>query len=500
MGGLTQRYNQQANLFDMNALIKKRVVIYCRASLDITGQAASVTRQETACRALCAAREWVVAEVVVDNSISAYREDTERPGWSRVLRMVEGGEVDVVVAWHLDRMTRSMLALERLIGLTERHGVGVATATGDIDLTTDVGRMVARILAAVARAEVERKGQRQKLANEARANSGGRTVGVRPFGYEDDQMSVREDEALAIKKAAGDVLAGVPLTQIARDWKAAGFISSMRRGGEFTSWSAAGARVVLTSPRYIGKRVYKGKVAGDAQWPAILDEATFYAVDAVLKTRGVDRRPDGLVKGGMKPVNLLSNLAVCGKCGSQIRATSVASKFDAEGKRTYAPVYQCKKKCLWMERMGPDEWIAEKVIHRFEQPDLVRHLIGEDDDGELEALRDEAVNLRTRRDFLAEQYALGSIAESQFTTGSGVIAKRLDALETRLAGLVKDSVVLDLVESTNVRGRWETMGLVRQRAILAAATRRIGLHGEGKGRVPFLGYPDSIGIEWVEAD
>ncbi|MBC7603903.1 MAG: recombinase family protein, partial [Ramlibacter sp.] len=55
------------------------------------------------------------------------------------------------------RMTRSMLDLEALILLAEAKGVGIATATGDIDLTTDVGRMVARILAAVARAEGGRK-------------------------------------------------------------------------------------------------------------------------------------------------------------------------------------------------------------------------------------------------------------------------------------------------------------------------------------------------------
>ena len=93
----------------------------------------------------------------------------------------------MVLAWHLDRLTRNMLDLETLILLAEDHGVGVATVTGDIDLTSDVGRMVARILAAVARAEVERKGARQRRANQQRRAEGKRwTSGWRPFGYELD--------------------------------------------------------------------------------------------------------------------------------------------------------------------------------------------------------------------------------------------------------------------------------------------------------------------------
>jgi DNA invertase Pin-like site-specific DNA recombinase len=57
-------------------------------------------------------------------------------------------------------------------------------ADGIIDLGTDSGRLAARILVAVAKAEQERKAERQKLANEAAAVAGQRRLGTpRPFGY-----------------------------------------------------------------------------------------------------------------------------------------------------------------------------------------------------------------------------------------------------------------------------------------------------------------------------
>lgn len=110
---------------------------------------------------------------VIDDTLSATAGRlADRPGWRRVVEMIEADEADLIVAWHLDRVTRSLKDLEFLIDLALERNIGLATATGDIDLTTDVGRMVARILAAVASAETERKAERQILANDARVAAG----------------------------------------------------------------------------------------------------------------------------------------------------------------------------------------------------------------------------------------------------------------------------------------------------------------------------------------
>jgi site-specific DNA recombinase len=61
--------------------------------------------------------------------------------------------------------------LEYLIPRFDKAGVRFAEADGVIDLGTDSGRLAARILVAVAKAEQERKSERQKLANEAARSS-----------------------------------------------------------------------------------------------------------------------------------------------------------------------------------------------------------------------------------------------------------------------------------------------------------------------------------------
>src|SRR5690349_7419033 len=110
-------------------------VVYVRQSRDSEGTGLAVERQRTDCEALCAARGWTVAHVITDNDTSASRGD--RPGWTEVLRLAESREIDVIVGWHVDRLTRKLTELEHLITLAENVGVRVATVSGDIDLGTD---------------------------------------------------------------------------------------------------------------------------------------------------------------------------------------------------------------------------------------------------------------------------------------------------------------------------------------------------------------------------
>ena len=82
-----------------------RAAIYCRISDDREGGALGVKRQEDDCRALAERRGWPVAEVFVDNDVSAYNGHV-RPAYRRMLDAMKAGEVDAVVVWHLDRLHR----------------------------------------------------------------------------------------------------------------------------------------------------------------------------------------------------------------------------------------------------------------------------------------------------------------------------------------------------------------------------------------------------------
>ncbi|EYR62752.1 serine recombinase, partial [Actinotalea ferrariae CF5-4] len=213
------------------------VVIYARQSLDRTGEGAAVERQIADCRALAERRGWTVRDVLVDNDMSA-SSGRVRPAYQRLLAMMKAGEIGAVVVWHVDRLTRRLVDLEDVIGLCETSGVRLATVTGDLDLGTDTGRMLARILASVARGEVERKGTRQRRANRQRAEQGKAQWTRRPFGYDraDGRVTVVEREAEALREAAQHVLAGRAVAQLVKRWNAEGLPTST--GAKWTTTSA----------------------------------------------------------------------------------------------------------------------------------------------------------------------------------------------------------------------------------------------------------------------
>ncbi|KUN02047.1 hypothetical protein AQI95_28610 [Streptomyces yokosukanensis] len=426
----------------------------------------------------------------VDNSISAST-GKERPAWKSVLAMVEARAVDIIVAWHIDRMTRSMLDLEELILLAEDAGVGVATASGDIDLTTDVGRMVARILAAVARAEVERKAARQRLANAARAAEGDvHFGGVRPFGYENDRITVIPREADAIRKAAGDVLAGKALAEVAREWSAAGLISSRAEIGwekgkrkPKAGWSARGVKNVLVNPRYAGIRVYNGDEVGTGVWQKILELEEYLALVQLL---GDPRRKKGENAGrsGRKPQSLLTGIARCQKCGETVRAASNRGELT----------YSCRMSHVHTNREYAEMRTHGDMIDRLSRPDALGLLVPSGID-EVDAAKAEAERQRAKLDQLAKLLAADLMTVEQFTTATTAAREKLKEAELPLKKVAGGDLLIGLdLGTSRVKGQWVELPLERQRNLVEALLE-VALVPRGRKRRDPMPLAEQVVIE-----
>lgn len=454
----------------------KRVVIYTRVSRDDSGEGKSNDRQESEALRLVEYKRWEVVRItgphasptglsVQDISISAAGK-VKRPGWELVLDMIKAGLVDYVVAYAMDRMTRNMGDLEKLIVLCEETGVGVATVDGDIDLTTEMGRMIARILGAVARAEIEIKGRRQRLANAERAAQGeAHRGGVRPFGYMDDRVTINPAEAKAIKKAAKDVLAGVPLTVIAAEWADAGLVSSRaekawEKGARptYAGWTARGVRNVLTNPRNAGIRVYNGERVGAGKWKPILDLETLLRVNEYLTDPG---RKRGKSRGGRTPQTLLTGILRCEVCKGTVRA---ATRND---RGTLYPTYACRLGCVHVDRNEADGWVLGKVITELQSPSWATRLAPSDAGDDLAEARRVVAEQEVLRKSYAAMLAARQMDQAQFVEASAVsrqLTEEAEAVLVRSAGI---GVFEGLKPGTpKVAQQVEGLPLARQRSLV----------------------------------
>jgi DNA invertase Pin-like site-specific DNA recombinase len=431
-----------------------RAAVYLRQSRDQNGTGLAVGRQRQDCLELCRGRGWEASEYL-DNDISAYS-GKRRPEYERMLADIEARKLHAVVCWDLDRLHRRPIELEHFMELADRHRLALATVSGDTDLSTDNGRLFARIKGAVARAEGERKSARQRRAQLQAAERGLPAGGPRAFGYERDGLTVREPEAKALRSAYASLLSGRSMVGIARDLDAAGFVTA-RLGKRFNH---SAARAVLVNPRNAGLRAYRGDIVGPAAWPAIVDEDTWRTAHAMLTDPERRRGP-----GSSARKWLLGGLALCGRCDDGETTVKVTYReADAKGRSVRA--YRCRKSSHLTREASFCDWrVSERVIRRLSRDDA-RDLLIDDDREDLADLRTEQSTLRMRLDQLAEQFADGNLTAGQLKAGTERLRNRLADLETRMVHIDRAPLLADLVTASDVRAAWEELSLDRQRAVI----------------------------------
>jgi site-specific DNA recombinase len=463
--------------------VSRRALIYTRISKDREGAGLGVDRQRQDCADLADRLGWQIVGHRNDNDLSAYS-GKPRPGYRALLDDLEHGRADAVLVWHTDRLHRRPVELEEYINICDPRGVITQTVkAGPLDLATPSGRMVARMLGSTARYEVEHMIERQQAAKLQAATAGRWKGGRRPFGYESDGVTIREDEAAEIRRATDQLLAGVSLCAIARDWNARGVTTST--GGP---WKPTEVRKLLARPRNAGLMEHRGEVIGPASWPAIVPESSWRAVRALLAdesrrtTTGNARRWLG---GG---------LYLCGICEKPLRATTAGTGGRGRG---HVAAYRCPHGAHVVRRCESLDTFVERVVtERLSRPDAA-DLGRTEPTVDTAALHVERLALQARLEELVDRFAQGQITGQQMERGSTKLRANLDELDQRLAAAAGTSL-LDGVAGPHVADVWPTLDLSRRRAILDAVLT-VTVHRTRRGRVPGWqpgqSYFDPRGVE-----
>jgi site-specific DNA recombinase len=139
-----------------------RVVGYVRVSTeDQAREGVSLAAQRAKINAYALVKDWRVVDIIQDDVTTKH---LRRPGVQRLLSLVERGQVDVVIIYKLDRLTRSVSDLDKLIKLFASKNVALVSLQESIDATTATGRLIMNLLASVSQWEREVIGERTRDA------------------------------------------------------------------------------------------------------------------------------------------------------------------------------------------------------------------------------------------------------------------------------------------------------------------------------------------------
>jgi site-specific DNA recombinase len=461
-----------------------RAALYLRQSV---ADGVGIASQRQATTALAAAKGWEVVAEFVDDGVSGTKSRGPLTRWNDMLNRASAGEFDAIVVRDIDRLTRSINDLQALLEVN----VPIASAVGELDLSTPSGRTMARVLVSIAMGEVETKAKRQRDRNKDRRSTGTPTSGRTPYGYRwitsADRLKRGDPAAYELDgERAADVrgifdsfLAGVALGSIARELNEQGkHTVPSKSHPEGAPFRPTTLRRILLSPYYAallplpiadGAAYDQAAITRadcvDGTWPAIVTPEEWETVKARLE------HPERKTSPGPSRKWLLSGVASCGVCGEPIRAGGGEAGIHS---------YRCRSMAHFMRRGVPlDSFVERLIITRLSQPDAI-DLLAEHDRGDVDALRAERARLEVSIRQAGDDEQDGLITRAERVRLTKRANARVGKIDDDLRRGVDVNALNGLVGQSDVAAAWGQLSLGHKRAVLEALMTVV-VHSVGQG-------------------
>jgi hypothetical protein len=307
----------------------------------------------------------------------------------------------------------------------------------------------------VSRKESDDKSRRatrkhQELAQAGKIAGGG----TRPYGYESDKRTIREQEAAVIRECATRLLAGESLRSLCLDLDERDVPSVTG-----APWKTQTLRRLLMSGRISGQREHHGELVAASEWPGIISAAETTRIRALLNDPA--RRTNRSVRR-----YLLVRLLRCGECGELL-----VSRPKAGGARRYVcasgPNFSgCGHVYAMAETL--EDFVVKAVLYRLDSAELATTLSGAPVGEDGEQWQRELESSRGQLEELAAMYGAREIGLSEWRAARSPIEQRVTDARKRLSRLTSTSVLNGYVGNSDLQARWVTLPLSRQHAIVEA--------------------------------
>ena len=349
----------KAMTVDKEKYHQKRVAAYCRVSTDSEEQLTSYTTQKKVYTEMIAARpDWELAGIYADEGISGTRAD-KRPQFQKMIKDCFAGKIDYIVTKSVSRFARNTVDCLEHVRILKNRGIGIFFEEQNIDTLSIDSELYLVIYAGFAQSESESMSKNITWAYRKRFEDGKVLMQYKSMlGYRkgaDGEPEIVPEEAKIVTRIFDMFLSGQTVRAISEQLRS----EKIHIPGKNFSFSHVMVYNILRNEKYCGDSILQKTITVDCisktrrdnmgeapmyyvqnSHPAIISRETYHMTQAEIarrKTLAPASEKKAVTVAGKYSKYALSEVLVCGECGSRYRRVT----WTSGGKRV---VWRCSNR------------------------------------------------------------------------------------------------------------------------------------------------------------
>ena len=402
---------------------KKIAGIYIRVSTeDQAREGFSLGEQEEKLRQLCEFKEYQIFKVYQDAGISA-KDMEHRPGFQQMMDDMRKGKINYIVAYKLDRVTRSVRDLEQLIEELEKYNCYLICERDDVNTSTANGRFFVRMLTVLSQLEIEVVSERTKFGMSG-AIKAGHLPGTCPLGYfRDSDKVVKLDPNTKgiVRRIFNMYLEGKSYYQISCILDEEKVLYP-----EHNKWTEAAVRTIINNRIYVGDYV-RNKTSKDASKEEVYPDVVAPIITRAEWEEVQIQKEKNMQSFSRDRVYIFFQKLICPKCGKLMLCKG------AGGKKKKYMYYNCGDCHLYFREDKIEDVLLNFILSLVEYDEVVKKyfypILAEKEEVNTENIDKEIAELEKQRNRIKKAFMSGIVEMEDFAEDYKSIEDKLNKLE-----------------------------------------------------------------------
>ena len=403
---------------------EKRIAgIYIRVSTeDQAREGFSLGEQEEKLKQLCAFKEYQVYKVYQDRGISA-KDMEHRPGFQEMMDDMRKGKINYIVAYKLDRVTRSVRDLELLIAELEKYDCYLICERDDVNTSTANGRFFVRMLTVLSQLEIEVVSERTKFGMSG-AIKAGHLPGTCPLGYyrdKDKVVKIDPNTRDIVKRIFNIYLEGKSYYQISCILDEEKVLYP-----EHNKWTEAAVRTIINNRIYVGDYI-RNKTLKDESKEEIYTDVVAPIITRAEWEEVQIQKEKNKQSFSRDRVYIFFQKLICPKCGKLMLC-----KGSGGSKKKYM-YYNCGDCHLYFREDKIEDVLLNFILSLVEYDEVVKKyfypILAEKEEVNTENIDEEIAELEKQRNRIKKAFMSGIVEMEDFAEDYKSIEEKLNKLE-----------------------------------------------------------------------